>query len=138
MAEQYKPPREGMPTLSDEPVPFASFQAAVLAPDAEIAAQLRKLLAAYPLGTMDWPLDVMANAASALERRAVLVEALEKARDQFRFYEREHRQKYEAYDARCDGPEPPRDRLAKAETNRQFANMLDAALSRYRATPGQG
>ena len=37
---------------------------------AEIAAQLRKLLAAYPLGTMDWPLDVMANAATALEKCA--------------------------------------------------------------------
>lgn len=38
------------------------------AADAEIAAQLRKLLAAYPLGTMDRPLDLMAKAASALER----------------------------------------------------------------------
>lgn len=38
--------------------------------DAEIAAQLRKLLNAYPLGTMDWPLDVMKDAADALDRRA--------------------------------------------------------------------
>lgn len=35
--------------------------------DKEIAAQLRKLLNAYPLGTMDWPLDVMTDAAEALE-----------------------------------------------------------------------
>lgn len=40
-----------------------------LGQDAEIAAQLRKLLNAYPLGTMDWPLDVMRDAAAALERR---------------------------------------------------------------------
>ena len=38
--------------------------------DAEFAAQLRKLLNAYPLGTMDRPLDVMTAAAEALERRA--------------------------------------------------------------------
>lgn len=33
----------------------------------EIASQLRKLLAAYPLATMDWPLDLMIEAATALE-----------------------------------------------------------------------
>lgn len=37
--------------------------------DAEIAAQIRKLLNAYPLGTMDWPLDQLTAAAEALERR---------------------------------------------------------------------
>lgn len=37
--------------------------------DHQIADQLRKLLNAYPLDTMDWPLDVMTEAAVALERR---------------------------------------------------------------------
>lgn len=47
--------------------------------DAELAAQIRKVLAGYPYATMDWPLDLLTDAASALERHApagVAVEVL--------------------------------------------------------------
>lgn len=52
--------------LAGPPPPFTAPESMS---DAEIAAQIRKLLNAYPLGTMDWPLDVMRAAMTALERR---------------------------------------------------------------------
>lgn len=63
------------------------------------------------------------------ERVVRLEAALTDAAEQFEFYEREHRSKYEAYDPRCDGPVPPRDRLEKAETNGNFARKCRAALA---------
>lgn len=69
---------------------------------------------------------------------SAMLAALEKAAKQFRFYEREHREKYEAYDARCDGPMPPKGRLKKAETNRRFAEMCEAEARAARSSGIKG
>lgn len=138
-------------------------QAAVLS-DAEIAAQLRKLLAAYPLGTMDWPLDVMANAASALERPAMLEGALEDARREIGKLVNgvwPSRTTLIGTLARVDAALSGHPSQAAVlglvealemiaivgrsgridellEKMRHINNIATEALSRYRATPGQG
>lgn len=48
--------------------PNESFTGAV------VSETLRKLLNAYPLGDRDWPLDVMCEAADALDAQARLIE----------------------------------------------------------------
>lgn len=92
--------------------------------------ELRRLAKVVGLkSTVGTALDMAADEIKSLRAsQAKMVEALRKARKQFRFYEREHRAKAERFG--LDGAmNAYKDTLKKANVNRDMAKMCEAALA---------